>query len=292
MSQPVQADTPADARTAHNFKHGDFVVTVVSDGYISVPGEVVTAGADPAARPAILQRLPTATGGVKAYANVPIVRTDSELVIFDVGGGAKYQATEGRLVDNLAAAGIATSSITKVVFTHAHPDHVWGTQNETGDLAFPNATYHVGQAEWDFWMDPDFLTRMPVGLHDFARGTRRTLGAVKDRVAFLQPGNEVVPGLRALDTVGHTPGHLSFELAGGDGLLIAADVATSAIVSFEHPEWVFGFDTLPEVAIRTRQRFLDRAATDRQKLLGYHWSYPGLGYAERHGNAFRFLPSL
>ena len=85
---------------------------------------------------------------------------------------------------------------------------------------------------------------------------------------------------------------MSFELAGGDGLLIAADVATSTIVSFEHPEWVFGFDTLPEVAIRTRQRFLDRAATDREKVLGYHWSYPGVGYAERYGSTFRFLPSL
>ena len=292
MSQSDRAEIPTSAHTAHSFIHGDFVVTVVSDGYIAVPGDIVTAGADPAARPEILRRLPTATGGVKAYANIPIVRIDSELIIFDVGGGAKYQPTEGRLIRNLAAAGIAPSAITKVVFTHAHPDHVWGTQSQDGDLAFPNAAYYVGQAEWDFWMDPDFLTKMPAGLHDFAQGTRRALHAVKDRVAFLQPGNEVVPGLRALDTVGHTPGHLSFELAGGDGLLIAADVAKSAIVSFEHPEWVFGFDTLPEVAIRTRQQFLDRAATDRLKLLGYHWSYPGLGYAERHGNAFRFLPSL
>jgi len=290
MSQSNQPESSAGA--ARTFEHGDFLITVVSDSYISVPDEVVTAGADPAARPEILQRLPAAAGGVKAYANIPIVRSGSEPVIFNAGGEAKYKPTEGRLIENLVAAGITTSAITKVVFTHAHPDHVWGTQSETDDLAFPNATYHVGLAEWDFWMDPDFLTKMPAGLHDFARGTRRALNAVKDRVAFLRRGTEVVPGLRALDTVGHAPGHLSFELAGGDGLLIAADVATSAIVSFEHPEWVFGFDTLPEVAIRTRQRFLDRAATDRQKLLGYHWSYPGLGYAERHGNAFRFLPSL
>ena len=291
MLQRILAETSASIHTAHTFIHGDFVVTVVSDGYISVPDEIVTAGADPIARAAILQRLPTAARGVKAYANIPIVRTDSELIIFDVGGGAKYQPTEGRLIKNLEASGIATSAITKVVFTHAHPDHVWGTQSQDGDLAFPNAMYYVGQAEWDFWMDPDFLTRMPVGLHDFALGTRRALDAVKDRVVFLQPGDEVVSGLRALNTVGHTPGHLSFELAGSDGLLIAADVATSAIVSFEHPEWVFGFDTLPDIAIRTRQHFLDRAATDRQKLLGYHWSYPGLGYAERRGDAFRFVPS-
>ena len=196
------------------------------------------------------------------------MQTGGDIIIFDVGGGSRYQETEGRLVANLAAAGIGTSSITKVVFTHAHPDHVWGTQGESGDLAFPNATYYVGTAEWDFWMDTDFLTTMPAGLHAFARGTQRALNAVKDRVVFLQSGHEVVPGLRALDTVGHTPGHMSFELAGRDGLLIAADVATSAIVSFEHPDWVFGFDTLPEIVIRTRRRFLDRAATDRETMLG------------------------
>jgi hypothetical protein len=75
-------------------------------------------------------------------------------------------------------------------------------------------------------------------------------------------------------------------------LIIAADVATNTIVSFEHPDWTFGYDTLPDVAIRTRRRFLDRAAVDRPKLLGYHWQYPGLGYAERDGVAFRFVPLL
>ena len=144
MAQSGQADTAAGIPTAHEFTHGDCVVTVVSDGYISVPDEIVTAGANRDARAATLQRLPAAAGGVRAYANIPVVRTDSELIIFDVGGGGKYQPTEGRLIENLAAAGLAPTDITKVVFTHAHPDHVWGTQRENGTLAFPNATYHVG----------------------------------------------------------------------------------------------------------------------------------------------------
>jgi glyoxylase-like metal-dependent hydrolase (beta-lactamase superfamily II) len=288
----VRVDQVAGVESpSRTVKHGDFLVTVVSDGYISVPDDIVAAGAEPDARPALLDRLPAAACGVKAYANIPIVQAGGDLIIFDVGGGAHYQPTEGRLARNMTAAGLDRSAITKVVFTHAHPDHVWGTQNNDGDLLFPNATYYVGKAEWDFWMDPDFLINMPAGLHAFARGTRQALDAVKGRLVFLQPGDDVVTGLRALDTTGHTPGHLSFELAGGDGLLIAADVATSSIVSFEHPEWVFGFDTLPEIAIRTRRSFLDRAATDRPQLLGYHWPYPGLGTAERHQTAYRFCPS-
>jgi glyoxylase-like metal-dependent hydrolase (beta-lactamase superfamily II) len=87
----------------------------------------------------------------------------------------------------------------------------------------------------------------------------------------------------------HKPGHISLKLAGGDGMIISADAATNRIVSFEHPGWKFGFDTLAEVAIRKRQKLMDRAATDRIKLLGYHWTYPGIGYAERKGPGYRFV---
>ena len=276
---------------AHTFRQGSALVTVVTDGYISVPEAVVTAGADPIAREAMTGRLPKAVDGVRADANIPVIRTGGDVIVFDVGGGGRYQPTEGRFADNLDAAGIPASTVTKVVLTHAHPDHVWGIQDDNGAALFPNAAYYIGQAEWAFWMDPDLETKMPA-LRDFAPGTRGALGAIEDRVSFLKPGQEVASGLRAVDTPGHTPGHLSFELGGDEGLLIAVDVATSIIVSFEHPEWVFGFDTQPEIAIKTRQRFLDRAATDRHKLLGYHWRYPGLGYAERQGTAFRFIPCL
>ena len=78
-------------------------------------------------------------------------------------------------------------------------------------------------------------------------------------------------------------------MEGHEGLLITADVANNEIVSFEHPDWKFGYDTIPELAIRNRIRLIDRAATDKIKLLGYHWQYPGVGYAEHNGGAYRFV---
>ena len=114
------------------------------------------------------------------------------------------------------------------MFTHAHPDHVWGTLAIDGSLRFPNATYFVGAAEWNYWMDPDYLNTIPSELHEFARGAQRDLGAVKDRVVMAKPGDDIVTGLRVLDTAGHTPGHISLEMAGGDGLIISADAATNA----------------------------------------------------------------
>jgi glyoxylase-like metal-dependent hydrolase (beta-lactamase superfamily II) len=132
---------------------------------------------------------------------------------------------------------------------------------------------------------------MPAELHPFAEGAQRDLRAVRDRVIMLKPGDDIVTGLRTIDTAGHTPGHLSLELAGGEGLIISADAATNEIASFQHPSARFGYDTIPDLAIRNRARLIERAAADRTKLLGYHWTYPGVGFAERKGNAFRYVPA-
>ena len=228
---------------------------------------------------------------VRPKANIPMIRKGTDLILVDIGGGRRYQPSDGMLAGNLERENIDPGSVTKVVFSHAHPDHIWATLNQDGSLRFPNALYYVGAAEWAYWMDPDYLTTMPAALHDFARGAQRDLGAVRERAILLEAGDDIVTGLRALETPGHTPGHLSFEMDGGGGLLITVDAANNEIVSFEHPEWRFGYDTLPEVAIATRRRLLDRAATDRTKLLGFHWASPGVGFAERRNGAFHFAPS-
>jgi glyoxylase-like metal-dependent hydrolase (beta-lactamase superfamily II) len=277
---------PADN---YSFRDGEFAITVLSDGFISVPLEILTQDASCEQRAQILGRIDRAGDFFRPKANIPLIRVGSDLILIDIGSGARYQPSDGRLADNLTAAGIAPAEVTKVVFTHAHPDHIWATLTKNGGLRYPNATYYVGASEWDFWMDPDYLSNMPSVLHEFASGAQRDLGAVAERVVMLAPGDEVVAGLRALDTAGHTPGHLSFELAGRDGLLITADVATNEIVSFEHPDWKFGYDTVPDLAIKNRTRLFDRAATERTKLLGYHWAYPGVGYAERSGSGFHFV---
>jgi glyoxylase-like metal-dependent hydrolase (beta-lactamase superfamily II) len=282
-------ETPVSA--PYSFRHGAFDITVLTDGFITIPQDILLTNGAPDERAALLPRLDTVGDAVRPKANIPALRAGADLILIDIGAGHKYQPTDGRLADNLAAAAIDPGAVTKVVFSHAHPDHIWATLDESGRLRFPNATYYVGAVEWDFWTDPDFLINMPPALHDFARGAQRDLGAVRERVVMLQPGDEVVTGLQALATPGHTPGHLSFEAAGGDGLLITVDVANNELVSFEHPDWRFGYDTDPDLAIRTRGTLLDRIAKDRMRLLGYHWAYPGLGFAERHGGGFHFTPS-
>src|ERR1700722_6922141 len=242
-----------------SFVQGDFEIAIVSDGYITVPIDIVAPEGSPEERNDILTRTGNLKAGlVESKTNIPIIRKGSDLIMVDVGSGDKYQPSDGLLSANLVKSGIDAGAITKVVFTHAHPDHIWGTLTADGGLRFPNATYD--------------------------------LGAIRDRVVMLKPGDDIVTGLRALDTAGHTPGHLSLEMAGGEGLIISADAATNEIASFQHPRSHFGYDTIPDLAIANRARLIERAATDRIKLLGYHWTYPGVGFAERKGSGYRYVP--
>jgi len=276
---------PGSAQDNYSFVQGEFEITVVGDGFITVPIDIVAPEGSPEQRAEILRRTGNPDAGlVESKTNIPVIRRKNDLIIVDIGSGNKYQPSDGRLSANPIACGIDAGAITKVVFTHAHPDHVWGTLTEDGRLRFPNATYYVGAAEWDYWMDPDYRNNMPSELHEFAEGAQRDLGAIRDRVVILKPGDDIVTGLRAIDTAGHTPGHLSLELAGGEGLIITADAATNEIASFQHPKARFGYDTIPDLAIKNRARLIERAAFDRTKLLGYHWTCPGAGVAARDGH--------
>jgi len=296
-NSPKPDDGISDGRQASekgapvSFTQGDFEVSVLTDGYISVPGEIFAPDLEVEARQTALSHMKVQNGEVHAQANIPLFRSRRDVILFDIGAGGGYQPSDGLLQQSLSAVEVSTASITKIVFTHAHPDHIAATLAADGTLRFPNATYFVGSAEWDFWMDPDFFNKAPLALHDFGRGAQRDLGAIEERIVLIKPGDDVMTGIRAIATPGHTPGHLSFEVSGGEGLIIAGDTATSEFVSLEHPGWRFGYDVLPEIAIESRQRLLDRATHDRCKMLGFHWNYPGVGFGQRAGTAYRFIPS-
>ncbi|WP_085026724.1 MBL fold metallo-hydrolase [Ensifer aridi] len=270
-------------------KHGKFDITVVSDGSLTLPAGVLLPDATPAERRPILSRLGGNAEGAPVSANIPLIRYGNDLILVDNGSGSNFQSTAGKLAANLSILGVDPADITKVVFTHAHPDHSGATTTRGGELRYPNAQYFVSRAEWDFWTDKNFEAKRPEALHGFARGAQRDLLAIRDRLELVKPGEEIVPGMLVLNTAGHTPGHTSIELAGDGNLLIAGDACTSEVIFFEHPAWHFGFDTDAETALKSRQMLLDRAASEKIRMLGYHWAYPGIGYAERRGSGYAFV---
>ncbi len=281
----------AAATPLQSFSHGEFEITVFSDGYLTLGGEVLMPDAEDDVRQTMLARLGGDSRAAPVQANVPLIRVGEDLILVDTGAGVNFQLSTGRLAENLATAGVDRNAITKVVFTHAHPDHSGGTVLSDGNLMFPNAQYFIGLEEWDFWTDKAFESHMPTALHDFARGAQRDLFAVENRISRLMPGDEIVPGMRIVATPGHTPGHVSIELEGPEPLIIVGDACTNDVIFFEHPNWRFGFDVDADLALKTRQALLDRAAAEKIKVFGYHWSHPGPGYVDRKDGGYQFVPA-
>ena len=273
----------------HSFMQGDFEITVISDGHLVLPSSILAPDAPAEEREALFQELGIGEEVMPA-ANAPLIRAGSDLILFDNGSGPDFQPTAGKLLENMAAAGIDPATVTKVVFTHAHPDHIWATLGANG-LNFPNAAYYVSGPEWDFWMSPDLLTQMPQEMHAFVLGAQKHLDAVKDKVTMLKAGDDVVTGISAMETPGHTPGHISIMVDGGEGLIITGDTIPVPEVYIPNPDWTFGFDADPALAVTSRTSLIDQAATDRVKMLGFHWKYPGVGFAERSGDGYAFVPA-
>jgi len=274
----------------HSFKQGDAEIVVLTDGPLEIPWNVVAPEASAEQIAEISKRLGISGPNAVASTNVVLVKSGSDTILFDDGCGANFVPTAGKLGENMAAAGIDPAAITKVVFTHAHPDHIFGTLKGDGTLLFPNAAYYAGETEWNFWTDPALASKMPAEMGGMIQGVQANLGAVKDRITMVKGGSEFLPGVTAVDTPGHTPGHLSFAIAGGEGLLLTGDATTNQITSFEHPEWKFAYDAISDMAIATRKSLLDRLATDKTKVLGYHFAYPGVGFAEKKDAAYVYVP--
>jgi glyoxylase-like metal-dependent hydrolase (beta-lactamase superfamily II) len=284
--------TSVRAAAAHTLRHGEFEITVVSDGHLTLAASAFARNVAPAQLAAVL-KLADQSGQVNAPTNVTLVRTKSDLVLIDVGAGPNFMPTAGRLVDNLAALGVDRKEVTKIVFTHGHPDHLWGTIDEFEDApTFPNASHVISAAEWNLWMSDDVLSKIPADRQNFAPGAKRNLSRIKDRVRTIKPGEDISEGMRAIDTRGHTQGHISIEIAGSRApLIVLGDALTHAVISFKHPAWAPAADHEPDLGVATRKRLLDRLAGDRNLIIGYHLPFPGVGRVERSDGAFTFIPS-
>lgn len=274
-------------------KVGAIELAVISDGVLDVPLSFALPETPAAEAAALFAAHNMPPAGVQPQTNVSLVKTGSELVLIDAGSGANFQPTAGKLAENMEAAGIDPNAVTKVVFTHAHADHLWGALDDFDDgERFPKASYVIAAPEWDFWTDPNTADRVPDWLKGMARGSARILKRLEGKIERRKPGDSVAPGLSYVNTVGHTPGHMAVLVESErESLMVVGDVLANTAVSFARPEWRIGSDYDRDRGVVTRQRMLDQLASDRIPIVGFHLAWPGHGRVERSGAAYRFVPA-
>jgi glyoxylase-like metal-dependent hydrolase (beta-lactamase superfamily II) len=279
----------------YRFALNETEITVFSDGSFRLPSEIFAFSAEQAPREEYFRSRKIPLDEVPMQSSPVLIDTESHRVLVDSGSGYSGQedATNGRLGMALQVADISPESVDVVILTHAHPDHLGGLlHHETQDAIFPNAEIVISDSELDFWSDDDVGSRLPDWMDPFLPGIKSVLEGMDGRFRTVRDGEEIVNGIRSVASPGHTPGHIAIVLESGDQeLLIVGDSITNIHIDFEHPGWHFGFDLNPERASSNRKRLLDMASTDGMLILGYHFPFPGLGYALQRGSAWQWYPA-
>ena len=274
---------------------GEIDVLVVSDGVLSLPGEMLGHNADPAVRGAWLKDMFLPPDEFEWALNVVVVRSGGRTILIDAGLGADPDLNlprAGRLIQRLEAAGIDLGSVTDVVLTHLHMDHCGGLLVDgVRERLPPDLRVHLAAAEAEFWASPDFSrVSMPPGFPDALRRTaKRFLHEYHSQMRTFEKEYEVAPGVVVRRTGGHTPGHSVVRMAsGGDRLTFAGDAVFA--VGFEHPDWYNGFEHDPEEAARVRVGLLRELAANRESLVATHLSFPSVCHVAVEGDVFRWVP--
>lgn len=270
---------------------GGFSVQTITDGYLTLPSDFPAPAVEAQARKAAMAAAGQEGDTYRSPINVVLVTTPDDKILVDVGSGAHFMSTAGKFVANLEDAGFSREDITKVVYTHAHPDHIWGTLDEFDELTFPEASFHMSEAEHAYWSNEKTIDTLPEDRKAFAVGAKRQIDTLGDKLERHPAGFEVASGVTLVDTAGHTPGHTSVLVTSGDkSFMVLGDALTHPVISFKHPDWQPGADHIKDMAVETRKRLLDQLATDGIPFTAYHLPGGGMGRAEKNGDGYAFVP--
>jgi glyoxylase-like metal-dependent hydrolase (beta-lactamase superfamily II) len=292
LAQGTEASplNPAAAKF-HKFKIGDIEVTTVFEGAINRdhnPGFVRNASIDDVKAAHAALKLPTEKIA-NAY-TVTVIKSGNKTIMFDSGNGPGGAAGTNLLPENLKAAGIDPASITTVVITHFHPDHIYGLMTKENAQIYPNIEIIMPEVEYKYWTDPAVMATLPEARQGIARRVS-TLFPTWKNIRQVAADTDVLPGVRAVASYGHSPGHTSFHVTSGkDQLMVLADVTNTPAINLRNPGWHVNFDQDGPMAEAIRRSLLERAIAEKMICTGYHWGMPGAGTIAKDGNGYVLVP--
>jgi glyoxylase-like metal-dependent hydrolase (beta-lactamase superfamily II) len=299
---PAKAAAPLADKQAPSFyryKVGDAQVNAISDGASTFPlADTFVLNAKKDEVNAALEKAFLPKDKMTIYYAPLVINTGGKLVVVDTGTGpASFVSTKGnagQFAGNMVAAGFDPKSVDMVVISHFHGDHINGLLNAEGTLAFPNAEVLVPAAEWKYFMDDGEMSRQTTDRMKgvFANARRVFDAGLKKKVTPYETGKDVAPGLQAVATLGHTPGHTSYILSSGsDKVFIQSDVTNHPSLFVTNPGWHLMFDQDPAMAEATRRKVYDMLVADKMRVQGFHYPFPANGYVEKDGNGYRLVPA-
>jgi glyoxylase-like metal-dependent hydrolase (beta-lactamase superfamily II) len=296
-----------------HFTVGELSLVAITDGHVSLrrtrpAPEDQEATARAAYVDQLLRDSYAPTDVVDAAVNALVVRTADKVILIDTGFGYRGDKNvvlppglllfpglvreAGHLLENLTAAGIDAGSVTDVLLTHAHIDHLGGILDASGEPVFPNATVHVSQPEFEFWTSelPDFSRSREGDQRAAMQLAKDVFRRVADRLRYFNDGDLLFGCIRAILAPGHTPGHTMLNIfSQGDELLHVADIAYNAELSFPNPDWGANLDTDFAQAVATRRRHFEELSQARTRAFGSHLPWPGLGFVRKEENGYRWV---
>lgn len=289
----AQAAAPAVKTPAPGFYRimvGDFEVTPINDGTVDLPVDQLL-HEKPETTRAILEKN-FLKAPLETSDNAYLVNTGSKLVLIDTGAGALFGPTLGKFVNNLRTAGYKPEQIDEIYITHMHGDHVGGLVSD-GQRVFPNAVVRAGKADADFWLSKANMDKAPADKKGFFQGAMAAINPYVQAGKFkpIEANGELVPGISALATHGHTPGHTTYVVESrGQKLIVMGDLIHVAAVQFDSPSVTIGFDSDEKAAYASRKKVFDDAAKNGTLVAGAHLQFPGLGHIATQGKGYRWIP--
>jgi glyoxylase-like metal-dependent hydrolase (beta-lactamase superfamily II) len=276
---PTAPEQTAQA-PAGSFSIGELSAIALRDGAFEFPNDnkIFGVGKTPEDVAAVLTAAGSPTDKLGVSLQPLLVKSVDRVLLFDTGAGKNFGPAGGQLPTSLAAARVEPASVTDIFISHPHGDHIGGLLNAEGALAFPNATVHIGAADWAF---------MKSNADSAALVT-----ALTPKIDAFAPGADLIPGVvKAMDFHGHTPGHSGYLIgSGNDTLLYIGDSLHHSLISVQKPDWTVAFDTDAPTGQKNRIDVLTRSAESGQRIYAVHFPYPGVGKFEHRGEGFAWVP--